>query len=651
MKILNLFLTLVLSPVILCIEPEDDYSYTNHIVFSKENIKTSNNIKIKGTTVKIENPGSYYISGNTDEGNIEVKSDKVTLYLHNLKLTSEFTAPITVAKNLQDVKIINIENTVLEDLEDESSTEGECAVIKVKQSSIVHFRNLQNFRLKGTCKNIIKGGFNATLFFDKCEGEYIINANKTAISSDNSLIFNGGSFTIESEFGGAIKSVPDDSDNTSLGKILVNNGFFKIKSFKDAFVAENNLTIYNGHFEIKTQNGYNDEMLDVNVSSKGFKLNSDKEGAEMKIYNGDFKINTADDAFRSNKDLTILKGKYIIYTGDDAICAKRDLVLGEKDGPLDDLNIKVVSSYESLEGMTIKIYSGRIRTKATNDGINASGPIRHVEPDFNFSAWNMTRRNRTHSNHSNHNNNDWWNQYNNTDWWNQFNNSDWWNGYNRNRSSSNNSTRRTYHFHGNDSYYISIFGGEIYVDSDTDGMDSNGNIYIHGGNVNIFSSDKGTDNPIDRDGNLTVFNADVLAIGVRGAGYVHSWIDKGNQLYCFSTDKVNAYHMLEIVNENDEVVREEMIAKNISYIFYSSLKLNKNYTFYISKDTGDRIPLKVTCDYLYEGEDDEDVIYNKENKKNNENKKEETENENENENASKFLELYYIYLIMSILLL
>ena len=118
----------------------------------------------------------------------------------------------------------------------------------------------------------------------------------------------------------------------------------------------------------------------------------------------------------------------------------------------------------------------------------------------------MTRRNRTHSNDTN-------TKRNNSDWWNIFNSSDWWNYNNGRNSSNNNSTRRRYYFFGNDSYYISIFGGEIYVNSDMDGMDSNGNIYIHGGNLNIFSSDRGTDNPINRDWNLTVFNANVLAVG------------------------------------------------------------------------------------------------------------------------------------------
>jgi hypothetical protein len=261
------------------------------------------------------------------------------------------------------------------------------------------------------------------------------------------------------------------------------------------------------------------------------------------------------------------------------------------------------------------------------------------------------------------------NLWNNSIFGNNSNRSNWGNwgnwgdfGNNNRNSSRNNTQRRRYYFFGNDSYYISIFGGEIYVDSDTDGMDSNGNIYIHGGNLNIFSSDKGTDNPIDRDGNLTVFNADVLAVGVRGAGYVHRWIDKGNQFYCFYAGNINANRLLEIRNEKDEIVKAEMISKNISYIFYTSSKLNKNYRFYIYENYVNKIKLNVECDFLEQGEDDEDVFFNnekknekiknKENNKEEEKKDEETDKkteENKNENISQYLGLYIIYILILLL--
>ena len=53
---------------------------------------------------------------------------------------------------------------------------------------------------------------------------------------------------------------------------------------------------------------------------------------------------------------------------------------------------------------------------------------------------------------------------------------------------------------GNASFYISIYDGEIYVYCDGDGIDSNGNIFIHGGDINVFSQGNRDKEPIDHDG-------------------------------------------------------------------------------------------------------------------------------------------------------
>lgn len=102
-------------------------------------------------------------------------------------------------------------------------------------------------------------------------------------------------------------------------------------------MAHNNISIVYGNFFIITQNGYNDKLYNSNVSLKGFKVSSNTEGSEIRVYSGNFMLNIVDDAFHSNRDITILKGRITILTKDDGICAKYDLVLGIKDGPLDEL--------------------------------------------------------------------------------------------------------------------------------------------------------------------------------------------------------------------------------------------------------------------------------------------------------------------------
>ena len=108
----------------------EDISSPYYIVFMNQMIKVPDDgPTINGTAVVIEKPGIYYVSGQSEEGNIVVKSSSVLLYLQNLNLTSYKTAPIIVTSNSQDVQIINLQDTELNDYEDSSTTTGECAAI------------------------------------------------------------------------------------------------------------------------------------------------------------------------------------------------------------------------------------------------------------------------------------------------------------------------------------------------------------------------------------------------------------------------------------------------------------------------------------------------------------------------------------------
>ena len=538
-----------------------------YITFSKDGIQTTGDgAVVSGTTVTIQDSGSYLAQGESEEGNIIVTSSSVVLYLQHLDLSSKTTSPITVNSKLNGVKIINVQNTTLKDYEVETTTSGECAVVKVKKKSTVSFENQGLFTLYGDCKNIIKGGAEASLIFENSNGEYKITANKAAISSDGYIEFNLGKYTIVSKNGDAIKSNPEDTDTESLGKILINSGTFNIQCLNDAFTAKNNITIVNGIFDIKTENGYDSTTFDKETSSaKGFKVKNNATGCEMKVYNGDFSLNTADDAFHSNGNLTLLKGKYIIYAGDDGVHAEFNLVLGEKDAPLENLDLQVLHSYEALEGMSVTIYSGKIVATAEDDGINAAGGDSDpFPPPGPWPPQNHRLRGKTRE---------------------------------PGPGPGPGPGPR-----GNASYYISIYGGDVNVFCDGDGIDSNGNIFIHGGDIKVFSQGNRDNEPIDHDGNFTLFNGEVLGVGSQGMECIHEGIKKGNEMYAYYKGSISKNKKLTIKNENNEVVKEGEITKDINYIFYSSLKLNKNYKFYI-----DSSQYSFNFGTPESGEDDEDV--------------------------------------------
>ena len=531
-SIIALFLFITLT---FCFE---ENSYNSTITFSTNEIKSSGEgVEISDTTATINKAGSYLVTGKSEEGNIIISVESVNLYLENLELSSKKTSPIIVNSKLNDIKIISIENVILNDYEDSSTTTGECATIKIKKKSKVIFQNKKDFKLTGDCKNVIKGGAQASIIFSSSNGEYTIVGNKTAIASDGLLKFNGGKFNVTTKTGDAIKSSPEDDDTDSLGKLIINDGIFNIQSFSDAFQAKNKILIKNGTFNIKTENGYQSKTFDKDTgSAKGFKVSNNATGCEIRVSNGNFSLNTADDSFHSNGNLTIINGNYLIYSKDDGLHAEFHLLIGKKDSTIGP-NINILYSYEAIEGMSIRIYSGKINATATDDGLNAAGGSSSDESPF---PPHLLRE-----------------------------------GPKPGPSGG-----------GNSSYFISFYGGEINVFCDGDGLDSNGNVFIHGGDINIFSKTTGDNEPIDHDGNFTLFSATVLGVGSKGMEYVHNGISKGNQMYAYYSQSISKNKILKIKNGDGDIVKQGNITKNIDYIFYTSPDLDNKHELYICDSNG-----------------------------------------------------------------
>ena len=97
------------------------------------------------------------------------------------------------------------------------------------------------------------------------------------------------------------------------------------------------------------------------TSTKGIK----SDGA-LYVNGGTFNINSADDSFHSNSDVTINDGTYTISSGDDGIHADSALLVNGG-------TITVTESYEGLEGLNITINDGKIDIAASDDGMNAAG--------------------------------------------------------------------------------------------------------------------------------------------------------------------------------------------------------------------------------------------------------------------------------------
>lgn len=576
---LMLVLTLTIPTMAASVDTADTAAVveqSTELTFSNSGItetQAGSGYAIEGTTLTITTAGTYRIGGSCTEGAIIVSKglSDVTLILDDLTLASSTTAPIVVKKSA--TVNIHLEGTsTLTDNEDpanETSTDTtvaeafEGAAIKVKSGSSVTFCGDGNLNIVANAKNGIKGGSTSELIFN---GSGTINVSGNAkyygattsgaavnngIGCDGSIVINQGTYVIKAANDG-IKSAPDATDETegttidteSAGTVTINGGAFDIDVDGDGIQADTTLNINGGTFDIRTWKGYsvwNDTLADA-YSCKGLKASGDRAeeaGLEpaLNITGGTFTLDTGDDAVHSDAYVTVTGGTFTIQTGDDGMHADTSLTIGSENGLTRDPDITINNSYEGLEGGTVYIYSGRQYVVASDDGVNAAGGSSNGS-DPGAGGGNT------------------------------FNPGGGPGG--RPGSGGNTTPGGSTTTTGN--YNIYIYGGDLYVNCDGDGLDSNGGLYLYGGTQAVFSMRSGGDNSaIDADGTVLIQGATVFTAGTAGmdGSAKASWFGT-NQKYASSSTSYTAGKIINTkAGSSGSVVLSYTLPKAVNYIMAS----------------------------------------------------------------------------------
>ena len=517
---------------------------------------TADNYEIKSKVLTLTKNGDYKISGTCSECQIGIKKEtEVNLTIDSITIDNSNTGPFVIKKNAVLNLILNGESIITdkEPIENESSTDEtildlfEGAGIKIKSSASLTISGTGTLTINGNTKNGIKGAANSKLFINS--GNIIITAAKNALACDNILTINGGNIKITSESDG-IKAEPDSDDLESKGTIEINGGEISIESQSDAIQAGYTLIINGGTFNIKTYKGSSATDFDKDtMSAKGLKCSTNEhENIEnnLKITGGNFIFDTSDDAIHSDYNVTITGGTFDISSGDDAIHADQFLVLGVLNANNNLINIDIKKSYEGLEGSNIYIYSGKYNIISSDDGINSAG-----DTDENCNNQNGMGPGQGGPGGPN--------------------------GPGGGRMPMNLRYRNLQNQCNN--FHMFIYGGEIYVNSESDGLDANGNINIFGGNLEIWGMSSGGDgDPIDKDGTLTITGGTILAGGSQGMEPIHKSENTISQNFIYSTSSFNANKEINI-KDGDNVIRKITIPKRINYLFYTSKETGSSYSF------------------------------------------------------------------------
>ena len=497
---------------------------------------TNDNYKIESKVLSLTKSGTFKISGSCNECQIAInKQLEITLTISSISIDNSNTGPFVIKKSSTLNLILEGQSTITdnESLDNEESDDFEGAGIKIKTSSSLTIGGSGKLTVNGNPKNGIKGGASSKLTINS--GTIVITATKNALACDHLLTINGGTITIISQSDG-VKAEPDSDDNDSEGTIEINGGVINVNSKNDAIQAGYKLIINGGTFNIKTFDGANTSGFDKDtMSAKGIKCSTNEhENIDniITITGGTFTLNTRDDAIHSDYNITITGGTFDISTGDDGVHADQYLVLGKLNADNSLINMKIKQSYEGLEGANVYIYSGTYNIIASDDGINSAGDT--TGNCANQGGGQMGP------------------------------------GGSRPRNLQQN---QCFIFH------IFIYGGEIYVNVESDGLDANGDITISGGNLEIWGMPSGGDgDPIDQDGTLTITGGTILAGGSQGMEPIHKSSQTISQKFIYSTDTYQANKELSI-KDGDNTIRTFTTPKRINYLFYTSKDTTSNYKF------------------------------------------------------------------------
>ncbi|MBQ4100225.1 MAG: carbohydrate-binding domain-containing protein, partial [Oscillospiraceae bacterium] len=467
-----------------------------------ENNSTKINLNEKPEGVTITAEGTYILTGTLENGQVVVDADKtakIQIVLNGVNINCNTSASIYI-KQADKVFI-----TLANGSENILSNKAEFVAIDDNNIDGVIFSK-DDLTLNGEGKLTINANFgNAIVSKDDLVitgGEYILTSQGHALEGKDCVKIADGKFTITS---GKDAIHAENTDDTSLGYIYIEGGKFDITAENDGISASAEVCVIDGDFSIKTGGGSENapEKQSENPMNfggvgggRGNRLDwqnkipqmSDGEMPQMlpldefskenlPPINDETQTNDATET-ESKKgikatNVLIKSGNFNINSYDDSIHSNGsleinsgifsissgdDAIHAELDVLISNGDIDIAKSYEGIEGQTIKILGGNINITATDDGLNAS------------SGSNTTVQNGIPQDP----------------------------------------------FTTDKNAFIEISGGLLNINAYGDGIDSNGDLIVTGGEIYVSGAINPPESALDFTGNGKITGGFLVATGISG---------------------------------------------------------------------------------------------------------------------------------------
>lgn len=236
------------------------------------------------------------------------------------------------------------------------------------------------------------------------------------------------------------------------------------------------------------------------------------------ILGGKINIDSVGKAIKGKDSVSIENADITINAEDDGITTDGAMVINSG-------NINITKAGEGLEGVTIDINGGNIDIVASDDGINARGLIDDSATDAQKEAYGEENQADT---------------------------------------------------------YLRITGGVVKVNASADGIDSNGQVYIDGGIVNISGATSGPDVALDYNGKAVITGGTFVSTGVQEMSQTFDGSSSQNFITVYYDNTVAAGSEIKVNDKDGNVVLSYTADKDFTFAVISSDKLSTGETYTVS---------------------------------------------------------------------
>ena len=504
----------------------------------------SDAVVVTENTVTIKEEGTYILSGSLSNGMVIVEAedtDKIQIILNGVSISNSQSAALYV-RSADKVFITTASGT-------ENILENNGTYVAIDENNIdsaVFSKSDLTLNGEGTLTVTAQEGHGIVSKDDLVltSGTYVITSASHGISGKDSVRIANGSYAIVAGKDGIHAENAEDS---SKGFVYLAGGSFHITSQQDGISASSWLQAEDGTYEILSGEGsarvQNQSSGEDKPMQRTFQEEAEENTTSIKgikavtqlvLNGGTYNIDAEDDALHSNGNLAVKNGTYALSSGDDGIHA-------DSNASISGGGIDIIKSYEGIEGLSIDITGGEIFVLATDDGMNAAGG--NDSSGFEGPGFGGDQ------------------------------------------------------FASTEGAYINIAGGVLRVNASGDGIDSNGDITVSGGETYVSGPTNDGNGTLDYSGTAQITGGIFAAAG--SSGMAQNFDSSSTQgVIMINTDPQEQNTNIVLLDNNGTELLNWTAEKEYSSIIMSSSEIKEGETYTIKAGTTEQ---SITMDSLVYG--------------------------------------------------